>query len=83
MFKTKHTYEQLSTTIFGSLILVIALVYLVLNIRELTVTSGVVAGALGAVGVAFIFSKFEWIERFMPGGSGGSGRSGEGQSPPV
>ena len=62
----KNIYREWVSTIFGTVILVMAGVYLWENLKELTLLETGVLLALGGVGLLFLFVRITTIEKYLP-----------------
>lgn len=62
----KNIYREWVSTIFGTVILVMAGVYLWENLKELTLLETGVLLALGGVGLLFLFVRITIIEKYLP-----------------
>lgn len=62
----KNIYREWVSTIFGTVILVMAGVYLWVNLKELTIVEIGILLALGGVGLLFLFVRIKTIEKYLP-----------------
>ena len=62
----KNIYREWVSTIFGTVILVMAGIYLWENLKELTLVETGVLLALGGVGLLFLFVRITAIEKYLP-----------------
>lgn len=71
----KHVFEEWVSTLFGTILLVLTLVYIgkLIWFTPEKVTGAEIGStiALGAIGIMFVFVKLDFIMKYLPGSKGG------------